>query len=108
MGRDKIRKHVVKCIGKTSCASGFLENGNDSIGKIKRKYVDALIHIQPGTGSYGRPYDRDPTLALENVLDEKVTVSYAEQKYSVIFTDIRDSIDILLTKRCRSQLNGIY
>ena len=41
---DKIRKHVVKCIGKTSCASGFLENGNDSIGKIKRKYVDALIH----------------------------------------------------------------
>jgi N-methylhydantoinase B len=44
---------------------------------------DRLLHIQPGAGGYGQPREREPQRVLEDVLDEKMTVAYAEQTYGV-------------------------
>jgi N-methylhydantoinase B len=45
---------------------------------------DRLIHIQPGAGGYGDPWERDPWRVREDVLDEKITVAYAEREYGVV------------------------
>jgi N-methylhydantoinase B len=45
---------------------------------------DRLLHIQPGAGGYGNPWQRDPHQVLEDVLDEKTTMAYAERVYRVV------------------------
>ena len=40
-------------------------------------------HVQPGAGGYGDPSTRDPQAVLDDVLDEKITVGYAEREYGV-------------------------
>jgi N-methylhydantoinase B len=45
---------------------------------------DRLLHVQPGAGGYGDPWHRDPRNVWEDVLDEKLTVAYAERVYGVV------------------------
>lgn len=40
-------------------------------------------HVQLGMGGYGGPSTRDPQAALDDVLDEKITVGYVEREYGV-------------------------
>jgi N-methylhydantoinase B len=48
------------------------------------KAQNQLLHVQPGAGGYGDPWQRDPHRVLEDVLDEKMTVAYAEKVYGVV------------------------
>jgi N-methylhydantoinase B len=45
---------------------------------------DRLLHVQPSAGGYGDPWRREPHSVLEDVLDEKMTVAYAEKTYGVV------------------------
>ncbi len=45
---------------------------------------DRLTHVQPGAGGYGEPWERDPQRVQEDVLDEKISVAYAEREYGVV------------------------
>ena len=45
---------------------------------------DRLRHVQPGAGGYGDPWERDPRRVQEDVLDEKISVAYAEREYGVV------------------------
>jgi N-methylhydantoinase B len=48
------------------------------------KAGDRLLHVQPGAGGYGPPWQRDPHTVLEDVRDEKMTAAYAERAYGVV------------------------
>ncbi len=48
------------------------------------KKGQSVIYIKEGSGGYGDPLERDPSLVLEEVLDEKFTVEYAQTEYGVV------------------------
>jgi N-methylhydantoinase B len=62
---------------------------------------DKLLHVQPGAGGYGDPWTRDPQRVLEDVLDEKMTVAYAEREYGVVIDPQSLSVDWEKTTRLR-------
>ncbi len=58
---------------------------------------DVIRHVQPGAGGYGDPLTRDPDKVLEDVLDEKITVAYAERAYGVVIDPASGAVDAAAT-----------
>lgn len=50
-------------------------------------------HVQLGVGGYGVPFTRDPQAALDDVLDEKITVGYVEREYGVAVDAATGGVD---------------
>ncbi|WP_067138880.1 hydantoinase B/oxoprolinase family protein [Microtetraspora malaysiensis] len=48
---------------------------------------DTVTLYTPGGGGYGDPLDRDPARVRVDVLDRKVSVEAARDRYGVVFTD---------------------
>ena len=48
---------------------------------------DVFHHVSAGGGGSGSPFERDPALVLEDVLDEKVSVEAARERYGVVIED---------------------
>ena len=48
---------------------------------------DVFTHVSAGGGGFGRPFERDPALVLEDVLDGKVRVAAARERYGVVVED---------------------
>ena len=67
---------------------------------------DTLLHVQPSAGGYGDPWQRDPLSVLEDVLDEKMTVAYAEKTYGVVIDPQTLQIDPEHTAALRHSHNG--
>lgn len=59
-------------------------------------------HISSGGGGYGDPLERDPRAVLDDVLDEKVSLSAARDKYGVVIAGRR--IDAAATQSQRAAL----
>lgn len=57
-------------------------------------------------GGYGDPWQRDPRNVLEDVLDEKMTVAYAEKTYGVVINPQTFQIDSERTAALRQSRNG--
>ncbi len=70
------------------------------------KVQDRLLHVQPGAGGYGDPWRRDPPRVLEDVLDEKMTVAYAERAYGVVIDPRTLQIDQERTASLRQARDG--
>ena len=70
------------------------------------KAQDRLLHIQPGAGGYGDPWRRDPHRVLEDVLDEKMTVAYAERAYGVVIDPRTLQIDQERTASLKQARDG--
>jgi N-methylhydantoinase B len=70
---------------------------------LEVKAGDVLFYITPATGGHGNPLLRDPALVLEDVLDEKITPTYAEQVYGVAIDTAGGGVDIEKTKYLRAQ-----
>lgn len=69
-------------------------------GVILRK-GDVFSHIQAGGGGYGDPFERDPYRVLEDVIDEKLTVEYAEREYGVVINRETLAVDLNATDQLR-------
>jgi len=67
---------------------------------------DRLLHVQPSAGGYGDPWQRDPRSVLEDVLDEKMTVPYAEKTYGVVIDPQTLQLDTERTAALRQTHNG--
>ncbi len=67
---------------------------------------DRLLHLQPGAGGYGDPWLRDPHQVLEDVLDEKTTMAYAERVYGVVIDPRTLQIDHEQTDSLRQAHDG--
>ncbi len=48
---------------------------------------DVFHHVSAGGGGSGPPFERDPALVLEDVLDEKLGVEAARERYGVVVRD---------------------
>lgn len=68
------------------------------------KKGDLYRLIQAGGGGYGDPLDRDPEAILIDVREGKVTRSYAEEEYAVVFAPGSDAgIDLEATRALRER-----
>jgi N-methylhydantoinase B len=48
---------------------------------------DRFTHASAGGGGFGDPFERDPAAVLEDVLDGKVTLVAARERYGVVLTE---------------------
>jgi N-methylhydantoinase B len=56
---------------------------------LKLRKGDIFHHVSAGGGGSGSPFERDPALVLDDVLDEKVGVEAARERYGVVIVDGR-------------------
>ena len=62
---------------------------------------DVLRVLSGGGGGHGDPYARDPAAVLEDVLDGKVSIAAARERYGVAIAD--GSVDEAATRRLRGE-----
>ena len=67
---------------------------------------ETLLHIQPGAGGYGDPLARDPQRVLDDVLDEKISLAYAEREYGVAVDERTEQVDWNRTAQLRATLQS--
>jgi N-methylhydantoinase B len=69
---------------------------------LQVKYGDELRHELAGAGGWGNPYERDPEVVLEDILDEKITPAHARVAYGVVLDANGTRIDEIETARRRA------
>jgi N-methylhydantoinase B len=67
---------------------------------VVQRAGDALAMQYPGAGGCGDPFERDPALVGEDVVEGYVSVSGAERYYGVV-VDADGAVDAGATERCR-------
>ncbi len=65
------------------------------------KARDSFRHVGAGGGGYGDPFERDPAMVLDDVLDEKVTPEGARRDYGVAVDLAAGTVDESETARLR-------
>ena len=60
---------------------------------------DTFTHVSAGGGGFGPPFERDPVAVLADVLDGKVSVATARDRYGVVIA--RGSVDVKATASVR-------
>jgi N-methylhydantoinase B len=75
-------------------------------GKQSREfaYGDVISFQQSGAGGYGDPFERDPILVLEDVLDDYVSMEAARDEYGVVITGT--GADLRVDERATMALRG--
>ena len=58
----------------------------------KLKEGDLVRFITGGGGGYGDPFERDPKMVLDDVLNEFITLEDVKENYGVIIEEIDDSL----------------
>jgi N-methylhydantoinase B len=61
-----------------------------------------ITHVQAGAGGYGDPYERDPVLVREDVLDGKISRDFARERHGV-HVDGQGRIDVDATRAARDK-----
>jgi N-methylhydantoinase B len=65
---------------------------------------DVLLLKTTGSGGYGSPLERDPTVVLEDVLDGRVSVDAARELYGVVIVD--SAVSLEATQKTRRSLGA--
>jgi N-methylhydantoinase B len=71
---------------------------------LEMRKGEAVMYIKEGSGGYGDPLERDPSLVLEEVLDEKFTVEYVKVEYGVVIDPISRTLDSEATEVLRRRM----
>ena len=61
---------------------------------------DRFTHASAGGGGFGDPFEREPAAVLEDVLDGKVSVAAARERYGVVIAD--GGVDVEATRELRA------
>jgi N-methylhydantoinase B len=69
---------------------------------------DEFVHIQAGAGGHGDPLERNPQAVLEDVLDDLISLDYAQDVFGVIFQDGIVDKDATVAKRKALQTSGTH
>jgi len=67
---------------------------------------DVFTHIGAGGAGQGNPLARDPESVLDDVLEERLTIDYAEQVYGVVIDPVNLMLDLDKTQERRTALRG--
>jgi N-methylhydantoinase B len=75
-------------------------------GKQSREfaYGDVISFQQSGAGGYGDPFERDPALVLDDVLDDYVSIEAARAEYGVVFAGA--GADLRVDEHATTALRG--
>ena len=69
--------------------------------------ANELLQIKTAnSGAYGDPFERDPQLVLDDVLDDFITLELAEQDYGVVIDPQTMAVDQAATQRQRATHDG--
>lgn len=60
-----------------------------------------IVHEQAGAGGFGDPFERDPALVREDVIDGKITPAFAVRHHGVV-VDATGTLDLAATARARA------
>jgi N-methylhydantoinase B len=74
----------------------------DSKCTLEVEKGDVFLLRTPGGGGYGNPLERNPELVLRDVLDGRVSLETAEEKYGVVIDTDTMQVDSENTRRLRS------
>lgn len=86
----------------------LLSHGSDEFQILDSKVTrninrgDIVRHEQAGGGGYGNPLDRAPEAILDDVLDGKLTPSYAHEFFGVVIEE--GEVDVNATSDLRTRL----
>lgn len=69
---------------------------------VPLKKDDIYLHTLAGGGGRGNPFERDPELVLEDVLDEKVSIEAARKTYGVVIDLDLGAVDQSATEQLRA------
>ena len=64
---------------------------------------EVIRHEQAGGGGYGDPFSRNPYLVAADVVDEKITPDFAEEKFGVVMGPSGATPDLAATALMRRQ-----
>jgi N-methylhydantoinase B len=75
-------------------------------GKQSREfaYGDVISFQQSGAGGYGDPFERDPALVLEDVLDDYISLEAAREDYGVVIGG--QGTELRVDERATATLRG--
>jgi len=92
--------------GKPGSKAQFLINGvpGNPYGLTQLKPGDRVTIDAPGGGGYGRPFDREPELVAEDVLEGTVSLEKARKEYGVALDPDNFDINQQETIKVRSKV----
>jgi len=85
----------------------LLQKPDGTVVKLKSKCTvkmtegDILIIRTPGGGGYGDPYERDPSLVLQDVINGLVSMESARRDYGVVIDGEQMAVNLEATERLR-------
>jgi len=66
---------------------------------------DVIRHVMAGAGGYGNPFEREPEMVLQDVLNEKVSLDGAEKDYGVAIDREHMEVNLDRTRRLRERMS---
>ena len=70
---------------------------------VKMTQGDILIIMTPGGGGYGDPYERDPSLVLQDVANGLVSPDSASRDYGIVVDEEHMTVDLKVTEELRKR-----
>lgn len=92
--------------GKSGSKAQFLVNGipSNPFGLTQLKTGDVVTIDSAGGGGYGNPFDRDPDMVEQDVIEGYVTIERAKEDYGVIIDSKTLKVDKEATIRLREKM----
>jgi len=69
---------------------------------VQVKAGDSIMHMLPGAAGHGNQWERNPESVLNDVLEDKITVAYAEKTYGVSINAGAAAVDMERTRKIRA------
>ena len=77
------------------------------MGVTTLKQGDVIHHVLASGGGWGDPLDRDPSLVLEDVMEERLTVGYVRKEYGVVINEESMAVDEVATSTLRADRRAV-
>ncbi len=75
-----------------------------TLAQARIGHGEVIRHEMAGGGGWGNPLSREPQAVLNDVLDGRVSVSAAKERYGVVLSSDGTDVDLPATKRLRDDL----
>ena len=94
--------------GPAAPSRNFLDpdgSAEELLSKVTRtmRAGEVIRHEQAGGGGYGDPLERDPDAVAEDVRNEKISSTFAQEKFAVVMHEDGGGPDLNATKRLRKE-----